>query len=54
MVTKKTPSTVVRDALGDFALKLVELPDRVLFDNVWARSLRLWGACAGLREKPFK
>ena len=26
------------DAFGDFAPKLVELTDRVLFDDVWARS----------------
>ncbi|MCB9793636.1 MAG: carboxymuconolactone decarboxylase family protein [Alphaproteobacteria bacterium] len=32
-----TPSTAARDALGDFAPKLVELTDRVLFDDVWAR-----------------
>lgn len=30
-------STAARDALGDFAPKLVELTDRVLFDDVWAR-----------------
>jgi 4-carboxymuconolactone decarboxylase len=30
-------STAARDALGDFAPKLVDLTDRVLFDDVWAR-----------------
>ncbi len=33
-----TQSTAARDALGDFAPKLVELTDRVLFDDVWART----------------
>ena len=30
-------STAARDALGDFAPKLVDLTDRVLFDDVWER-----------------
>lgn len=30
-------STAAREALGDFAPKLVELTDRVLFDDVWTR-----------------
>jgi len=30
-------STAAGEALGDFAPKLVELTDRVLFDDVWAR-----------------
>lgn len=34
--TKK--SHAAKDAFGDFAPKLVELTDRVLFDDVWARS----------------
>ncbi len=38
MTTKKKPSTAARDALGDFAPKLVDLTDRVLFDEVWARA----------------
>jgi 4-carboxymuconolactone decarboxylase len=33
-----TRSTAARDALGTFAPKLVELTDRILFDDVWARS----------------
>ena len=33
-----TKSTAAQRALGDFAPKLVELTDRVLFDDVWARS----------------
>ncbi|MCB9760123.1 MAG: carboxymuconolactone decarboxylase family protein [Alphaproteobacteria bacterium] len=37
MTHRPTPSTAARDALGDFAPKLVELTDRVLFDDVWAR-----------------
>ena len=32
-----TRSTAAKDALGDFAPKLVDLTDRVLFDDVWAR-----------------
>ena len=31
------PPTPVRKMLGDFAPKLVELTDRVLFDDVWER-----------------
>lgn len=38
MSTKTPPSTAAKDALGDFAPKLVELTDRVLFDDVWART----------------
>lgn len=38
MTAKKTHPTAARDALGDFAPKLVELTDRVLFDDVWART----------------
>ena len=38
MSTKPTHSTAARDALGDFAPKLVELTDRVLFDDVWTRT----------------
>ena len=37
MTTQRTRSTAAKDALGDFAPKLVELTDRVLFDDVWAR-----------------
>lgn len=37
MTTKPSHSTAARDAFGDFAPKLVELTDRVLFDDVWAR-----------------
>ena len=38
MTSKPTHSTAARDALGDFAPKLVELTDRILFDDVWART----------------
>lgn len=38
MTNKPTHSTAARDALGDFAPKLVELTDRILFDDVWART----------------
>src|SRR6186997_536488 len=31
------PATAARKALGDFAPKLVELTDDVLFDDVWER-----------------
>lgn len=34
---KKGGSTAAKDALGDFAPKLVQLTDEVLFDDVWAR-----------------
>ena len=37
MNDRPTHSTAARDALGDFAPKLVDLTDRVLFDDVWAR-----------------
>jgi 4-carboxymuconolactone decarboxylase len=37
MTDKPTQSTAAKDALGDFAPKLVDLTDRVLFDEVWAR-----------------
>lgn len=37
MSDQTTRSTAARDALGDFAPKLVDLTDRVLFDEVWAR-----------------
>ncbi|MCA9691551.1 MAG: carboxymuconolactone decarboxylase family protein [Nannocystaceae bacterium] len=37
MSDNTTRSTAARDALGDFAPKLVDLTDRVLFDDVWAR-----------------
>ena len=37
MSNQPTKSTAAKDALGDFAPKLVELTDRVLFDDVWAR-----------------
>ena len=37
MSDKTNPSTAARDAFGDFAPKLVQLTDRVLFDDVWAR-----------------
>lgn len=37
MTERPTRSTAARDALGDFAPKLVDLTDRVLFDDVWAR-----------------
>lgn len=37
MTDKPTKSTAAKDALGDFAPKLVDLTDRVLFDDVWAR-----------------
>jgi 4-carboxymuconolactone decarboxylase len=37
MTNRPTRSTAARDALGDFAPKLVDLTDRVLFDDVWAR-----------------
>ena len=32
-----TPATPPRRALGDFAPKLVELTDEVLFGDIWAR-----------------
>ncbi len=32
-----TPATPARKALGDFAPKLVELTDKVLFGDVWER-----------------
>ncbi|MEZ4385337.1 MAG: carboxymuconolactone decarboxylase family protein [Nannocystaceae bacterium] len=38
MSQQTKPSTAAKDALGDFAPKLVELTDRVLFDDVWARA----------------
>ena len=38
MANHPTKSTAARDAFGDFASKLVELTDRVLFDDVWART----------------
>lgn len=38
MTNPLKPSTAAKDALGDFAPKLVELTDRVLFDDVWART----------------
>lgn len=38
MSPRTPPSTAAKDALGDFAPKLVELTDRVLFDDVWART----------------
>lgn len=38
MTDDETKSTAARDAFGDFAPKLVELTDRVLFDDVWARA----------------
>ncbi|MCA9704311.1 MAG: carboxymuconolactone decarboxylase family protein [Myxococcales bacterium] len=38
MPTRPHHSTAARDALGDFAPKLVELTDCVLFDDVWARA----------------
>ncbi|MCB9546948.1 MAG: carboxymuconolactone decarboxylase family protein [Myxococcales bacterium] len=37
MSSQPTRSTAARDALGDFAPKLVDLTDRVLFDDVWDR-----------------
>lgn len=37
MSDQPTRSTAAKDALGDFAPKLVDLTDRVLFDDVWAR-----------------
>lgn len=37
MTDKDTKSTAAKDAFGDFAPKLVDLTDRVLFDDVWAR-----------------
>jgi 4-carboxymuconolactone decarboxylase len=33
----KEPSKGAKNLLGDFAPKLVELTDRVLFDDVWER-----------------
>lgn len=38
MANHPTKSTAARNAFGDFAPKLVELTDRVLFDDVWART----------------
>jgi len=37
MADNQSKSTAGRDAVGDFAPKLAELTDRVLFDDVWAR-----------------
>lgn len=37
MSEQPTNSTAARDAFGEFAPKLVDLTDRVLFDDVWAR-----------------
>ena len=38
MASHASKSTAARDAFGGFAPKLVELTDRVLFDDVWART----------------
>ena len=38
MSNQPTKSTAAKEALGDFAPKLVDLTDRVLFDDVWART----------------
>lgn len=38
MTDKPSKFTPARDAFGDFAPKLVELTDGVLFDDVWART----------------
>lgn len=38
MAHNPTESTAARDALGDFAPKLVELTDCVLFDDIWSRT----------------
>lgn len=35
--TLSKPSNAVHKLIGDFAPKLVELTDRVLFDDVWER-----------------
>jgi 4-carboxymuconolactone decarboxylase len=32
------PSSAAQKLIGDFALKLAELTDRVLFDDVWERT----------------
>ncbi|HTT22757.1 MAG TPA: carboxymuconolactone decarboxylase family protein [Candidatus Sulfotelmatobacter sp.] len=32
-----SPSTAAQNLIGDFAPKLVDLTDRVLFDDVWER-----------------
>ncbi|RKH14709.1 carboxymuconolactone decarboxylase family protein [Corallococcus sp. CA053C] len=37
MATKEKPQTAAQKALGDFAPKLVELTDDVLFGDVWER-----------------
>jgi 4-carboxymuconolactone decarboxylase len=34
----KQPSKAAQNFIGDFAPKLVELTDRVLFDDVWERA----------------
>jgi 4-carboxymuconolactone decarboxylase len=34
----KNPSKAAQNLIGDFAPKLVELTDRVLFDDVWERT----------------
>jgi len=52
MSSKPTHSTAARDALGDFAPKLVELTDRVLFDDVWVRTdLSAWHRWPAERDK---
>jgi 4-carboxymuconolactone decarboxylase len=38
MTTKKTEPTAAQKSLGDFAPKLVELTDEVLFADVWERA----------------
>ena len=53
MAKNPTRSTAARDAFGDFAPKLVDLTDRVLFDDVWerpelSRRDRSLGTCAAL------